>query len=172
MPHQFIEKEIEEKQLEKILDAANWAPTHKKTEPWRFKVFKNEPKENLGLFLANKYKQTSKNFSNFRYNKIVSKFSQSSVVIAICMQRDINESIPEWEEIASVSMAVQNIWLYSSSVGIGGYWSSPKLINFLSDHIKLEEGEKCLGFFHMGYYSGKIVERVPGKIKDKITQFK
>ena len=141
MPHQFIEKEIEEKQLEKILDAANWAPTHKKTEPWRFKVFKNEPKENLGLFLANKYKQTSKNFSNYRYNKIVSKFSQSSVVIAICMQRDINESIPEWEEVASVAMAVQNMWLTCVSYEIGCYWSSPKYANELSEFLNLDENE-------------------------------
>ena len=88
------------------------------------------------------------------------------------MQRDINESIPEWEEVASVAMAVQNMWLYSSSIGIGAYWSSPKLMNFLSDFIKLSVWERCLGFFYMGYYLEKIKKRVPGSIKDKITQFK
>ena len=171
MPHQFIKKEIEKKQLRKILGAASWAPTHKKTEPWRFKVFKNKSKEKLGIFLAEKYKDTSERFSSFRYDKIVTKVDQSALVIAICIQRDLKESIPEWEEIAAVAMAVQNMWLYSSSVGIGGYWSSPKLINYLSDHIKLEKGERCLGFFYMGYYSEKNVERVPRSIENKTTYF-
>ena len=101
----------------------------------------------------------------------MTKVDQSALVIAICIQRDLKESIPEWEEIAAVAMAVQNMWLYSSSVGIGGYWSSPKLINYLSDHIKLEKGERCLGFFYMGYYSEKNVERVPGSIENKTTYF-
>ena len=47
MPSQFIDKEIEEKYLERILDSANWAPTHKKTEPWRFKVFKDKSKDKI-----------------------------------------------------------------------------------------------------------------------------
>ena len=95
MPQQFNEKVIEKEQLDKILDAANWAPTHKKTEPWRFKVFSGVSKEDLGIFLASKYKETAENFSNFKYKKIISKFNQSSVVIAICIQRDLNESVPE-----------------------------------------------------------------------------
>ena len=45
MPHQFIEKEIEEKQLEKILDAANWAPTHKKLNHGDLKFLKTNPKK-------------------------------------------------------------------------------------------------------------------------------
>ena len=171
MPSQFIDKEIEGKYLERILDSANWAPTHKKTEPWRFKVFKDKSKDKLGLFLANKYKETTEKFSSFRYNKIKSKVNESNLVIAICIQRDPNESIPEWEEVASVAMAVQNMWLYSSSIGIGAYWSSPKLMNFLSDFIKLSKGERCLGFFYMGYYLEKIKKRVPGSIKDKIKQY-
>mgnify|MGYP001164003123 CR=1 FL=1 len=172
MPQQFNEKVIEKEQLDKILDAANWAPTHKKTEPWRFKVFSGVSKEDLGIFLASKYKETAENFSNFKYKKIISKFNQSSVVIAICIQRDLNESVPEWEEIASVAMAVQNMWLYSSSIGIGGYWSSPKLINYLSEHIELEKGERCLGFFYMGYFSNIISQRSPGSIQEKIKFFK
>tara|TARA_B100001057_G_scaffold36129_1_gene32732 strand:+ start:405 stop:563 length:159 start_codon:yes stop_codon:yes gene_type:complete len=30
------------------LEAANWAPTHKKTGPWRNKVLKNGFKDNFG----------------------------------------------------------------------------------------------------------------------------
>ena len=87
------------------------------------------------------------------------------------MQRDPKESIPEWEELASVSMAVQNLWLMSSSIGIGSYWSSPSLMNYLGEHITLKEGEKCLGFFYMGKYSVEIEPRTPGNFEDKIERF-
>ncbi len=49
-PAQYNDKPIERETIEKILEAANWAPTHKKTEPWRFKVFMNGKKEALGKF--------------------------------------------------------------------------------------------------------------------------
>jgi nitroreductase len=154
MPNQYNDSPIKEEELKKILEVANWAPTHRKTEPWRFKVFQNKAKLRLSDFLAVKYKNSTQNFSKFRFDKIKEKVVKSSVVIAICMQRDIRESVPEWEELASVSMAVQNMWLMSSSLGIGSYWSSPALMNYLGEHINLSEVEKCLGFFYMGKYSG------------------
>jgi len=171
MPNQFNDNLIEENDLNKILEVANWAPTHKKTEPWRFKVFKNNSKEKLGNFLADKYRQTAENFSKYKYGKIKEKITKSSVVIAICMQRDLKKSVPEWEEIASVSMSVQNMWLMASKLGIGSYWSTPSLMNHLGDHISLLEGEKCLGFFYMGNYSGKSISRIPNPSEDKVKRF-
>ena len=171
MPYQYNDVPIKEDDLFKILEAANWAPTHKKTEPWRFKVFKKTSKEKLGKFLADKYIDTSQKQSEFRYKKIIEKFSKSYLVIAICMQRDPKRSIPEWEEIASVSMAVQNMWLMASQMKIGSYWSSPSYMNYLGDFIPLSKDEKCLGFFYMGHYSGDKVNRIPGSFNDKVQRF-
>lgn len=171
MPSQFNDSPIKEENLNKILESANWAPTHKKTEPWRFKVFKNNSKHKLGDFLANKYQETALNFSKFKYDKIKEKLTKSSVVIAICMQRDPKKSIPEWEELAAVSMAVQNMWLMASYLGIGSYWSSSFLISYLGDYINLPQGQKCIGFFYMGNYSGKKIIRNPNSYEDKVERF-
>ena len=81
-------------------------------------------------------------------------------------------SIPEWEEIASVSMAVQNMWLMSTELNIGSYWSSSKLINYVHELIKLKKGEKCLGIYYMGYYDNKVEKRIPGSYQDKVSWFK
>ena len=88
------------------------------------------------------------------------------------MQRDPLNSIPEWEEIASVSMAVQNMWLISTELNIGSYWSSSKLIDYVHEFIKLKKGEKCLGIYYMGYYDNKVKRRVPGSYEDKVSWFK
>ena len=53
------------------------------------------------------------------------------------MQRDPKESVPEWEEIASVAMAVQNMWLMAQELNLGGYWSSPLIIHQLEELLPL-----------------------------------
>ena len=87
------------------------------------------------------------------------------------MQRDPNESIPEWEEIASVSMSVQNMWLMATNLNIGAYWSSTKLINLIGEYIPLNKGEICLGIFYMGKYSDEAPLRKPRPIQDKTKWF-
>ena len=47
-PIQFSDKEVTDSQLHELFEAANWAPTHRRTEPWRFKVFRGEKKTGLG----------------------------------------------------------------------------------------------------------------------------
>ena len=154
-PAQYIEKPIDKVVIDQILENANWAPTHKKTEPWRFKIFREEAKDRLGEFLANTYLDITPDdkFSPFKYKKIVDKCKATDTIVAICMQRDPKERVPEWEEVSAVAMAVQNMWLTCEVNDIGCYWSSPALKDYLSDLLTLEEGERCLGFFYMGYYN-------------------
>lgn len=170
-PAQYSNQAINKSEIEKILESANWAPTHKKTEPWRFKVFWQNSKEELGQFLAKKYKETETNPKNIKIKKLLDNPRRSAAVIAICMQRDPKESLPEWEEIAATSMAVQNMWLCCTEMGIGCYWSSPGLIKYMGEFIELADGEKCLGFLYMGRYEEEISvgERKP--IQDKVVWF-
>ena len=41
-PEFFNTKKIKKKEIDLILESSNWAPTHKKTEPWRFKIIKDK----------------------------------------------------------------------------------------------------------------------------------
>lgn len=166
-PDQYNDRPIGKETIQQILKAANWAPTHKRTEPWRFKVLQSEGKSRLGKFLSEKYRETAPVFSDFKHKKIQLKFQQSACVIAICMQRDPKASLPEWEEIAAVAMAVQNMWLQCTDLEIGCYWSSPGLIQYMNEFFKFEPGEKCLGFFYMGYFDGELPE---GKRKSSIEE--
>ncbi|HLU51612.1 MAG TPA: nitroreductase [Flavobacteriaceae bacterium] len=167
-PAQYNQKPISKGDILEVLDAANWAPTHKKTEPWRFKVLQGEKLVELGVFLSEKYKETTDKFSEFQYNKLRENPTKAACIIAICMQRDPAESLPEWEEIAAVAMAVQNMWLLCTEKNIGAYWSSPGLIKFMGDFFNLKEGEKCLGFFYMGYYDEPSPVGVRRPIEDKV----
>ena len=171
-PAQYNNHPISREDLEKILEAANWAPSHRKTEPWRFKVLTGESKENLGHFLEKKYRETEPRPKEIKARKIREKPEQAATVIAICMQRDPLESIPEWEEIAATAMAVQNMWLCCTSMKIGAYWSSPSLIKFMDEFYPLADGERCLGFFYMGYYDGEPEAGVRRPVEEKTVWLK
>ena len=172
-PQYDTDKEISKETIQQILENANWAPTHRRTEPWRFKVYQGAAKERLGAFLADWYKTNTQAeaFSEMKFKKTIKKAVQSSCIIAICMQRDPNESLPEWEEVAATACAVQNMWLSAHAMGIGAYWSSPKSIHDFQNFSELAEGEKCLGFFYMGYvkHEGPAGSREP--IEDKVKWF-
>jgi len=171
-PAQYIDKEISKEDLMEILENANWAPTHKKTQPWRFKIIQGEALARLGDFLAEWYKNNTppEKYKEIKYNKTRRKARQSSCVIAICMQPD--PSLPEWEEIAATACAVQNMWLSCSERDIGCYWSSPKSIHDFDKFHHLEEGEKCIGFFYMGYYEGEIPKGERTSINEKLAWIK
>ncbi|NJN35359.1 MAG: nitroreductase [Saprospiraceae bacterium] len=162
-PHQFSGAEITRETLEQILENANYAPTHKLTEPWRFKILRGSARQRLADFLTADYKANTP-LAEQKESKI-KKMSEnpilSSSVVAICVKHH-PDLIPEWEEIAAVAMAVQNLWLSCAPLGIGGYWSSPAAIERIGDFLQLEENELCMGFFYMGYTS---VETSEGKRK-------
>ncbi len=171
-PAQYDGTAVPKADLTKMLEAANWAPSHKKTEPWRFKVLQGNALVRLGEFLAEVYVQTTleNKYSTFKENKIRKNPTLAGAVIAICMQRDPKERVPEWEEIAATAMAVQNMWLMAHHLGLGSYWSSPKLIEYMDRFFDFEQGERCLGFFYIGYPSTQEpVEAKRNPITEKTT---
>ncbi len=157
-PAQYNNETISKEEIQTVLAAANWAPSHKKTEPWRFKVLQGDSQAALGQFLADTFKAIAPKFSEFKYQKLLENPKKAGCIIAICMQRDPAESVPEWEEIAATAMAVQNMWLTAHDLDIGAYWSSPGLISHMGQFFELAEGQRCLGFFYMGKYDGDLPE--------------
>ena len=44
-PRFLAKKEVSKETIQQLLENANWAPNHKNTEPWRFKVYSGEAKQ-------------------------------------------------------------------------------------------------------------------------------
>ncbi len=168
-PPQYISKSIAREEIETLLENANWAPTHRMTEPWRFKVFREIGLEKLGDFMAENYrKQTgSDDFSVAKYEKLKTNPRKSGAVIAICLHRDIEERVPEWEEIAAVACAVQNMWLTAAAMNLGAYWSSPPLIDQMGAFLGLAANERCLGLFYLGHTQPHQTRRTRKSIGEK-----
>jgi nitroreductase len=156
----YSELPVSEDIIHEILENANWAPTHKRTEPWRFKVFHSiESRQKLVEFIAADYKSNTSPelFSEIKMKDQSEKPLVAACTIAICMQRDPALSLPEWEEIASVACAVQNMWLTCTAYQLGSYWATPGFISRLGPFLELEEGQRCIGLFYIGQLKEGVI---------------
>lgn len=149
-PKDYSDTEISQEILDEILHSATLAPNHKRTKPWRFKTFRGEEKAKLALEMQSIYKSTQPEtlFLEKKYNDIGFKINKADTVVSIVV--NFSGMVPDWEEIAAVSMAVQNMYLTCTANNIGCYWSSPKIVDHLKESLIIEENQKCLGFLYIG----------------------
>jgi nitroreductase len=151
-PDRYTGEIVSDELIWKMLEAANWAPTHGHTEPWRFVVFGGEKKIQLLEFL-NGLDDSLHGPNVVRNEKRAQSFAQTSHIISIVCKRGSNPKIPELEELLATAMAVQNMWLVASNLGLGSYWSTgglaylPELTSFLGFDAEVD---KALGFFYIG----------------------
>lgn len=149
-PRDYSEESIDDDIISEIVASGNFAPQHKRTKPWRFKIFKGEEKNKLGAKLAELYKSTTspQTFLEKKYIDISEKIKKTDAIVTIVV--NFSGLVPEWEEIAATSMAVQNMYLTANAHEVGCYWSSPGLVSHLTDYLNLEENQRCLGLFYLG----------------------
>lgn len=181
--------------VERMLEAANWAPTHGKTQPWRFTVFRrssgqvdsffnvqlNSSKDLLALGgLSSDEEAALTKFVKKQPSK-AKDIAKCSHVIAISMKAQANPEklMPEWEEMAAVSCAVQNAHIVACQLGVACYWTSggnegPLKTDEVRDLLKLTKGDKCLGLLMVGKADLEVWEKNQGKasrgpIAEKVT---
>jgi nitroreductase len=99
---QFTDKPIGKEALEKLLDAARWAPTASNQQRWRFVVVTSPSMKQLVIKFA------------------PGIFAMPSAFIVICVEKkpDTNP-VFETTYLADCSMAAQNIMLAAHEMGIG-----------------------------------------------------
>ena len=150
--YDFSDKKIKKELIEAVVENALWAPTHLHTQPWRFVVLEGKHQQELGKFMAKYYREIydENQFSNERYES-TKNYSENATLIAVIFQPNKKAKLPEWEEIAAISCAVQNMWLSCTALNIGAYWDTSIATMEYGKRIELQEGEKFSGIFFMGY---------------------
>lgn len=154
---QFINRAVPQEVIALILSGAIWAPTHKMTQPWRFIQLEGNHTSALGNFMAEYYKKvlSEEQFPIERY-KATQQYANNATLIAIVMQRSQRIEIPEWEEIAAVACAVQNIWLSCTAHDVSGYWDTAPATHAYVETLALAPNETSMGIFYMGYTDSSL----------------
>ena len=68
-PPQYSDDSIKKEVIQQIVENANWAPTHKLSEPWRFTIYAGDGLKKLANFMADLYKKVSLEEGTFNEDK-------------------------------------------------------------------------------------------------------
>lgn len=146
---------IDEAAILELISMADWAPTHARTEPWRFVVFAPNKVKEFTRRHADLYKENADpaTFTQAKYDNLERMGENVSHIIIPWMKRIPTHKIPEIEEIAATSAAVQNILLTATSRGIATFWSSGGMTHHpsLRSEFNLGEEDRILGIIYLGY---------------------
>lgn len=152
-PAQMNGKQIPAEQVEELLQLADWAPTHGRTEPWRFYVFAGERAQQFCAEHAEMRKAAVPDLSEESYERLRTMGEKASHVILVVVRRGHLPKIPQFEEILATGAAVQNLLLAAESKGIAAYWGTggsvlePEMKTYLS----LREEDLVAGALYLGY---------------------
>jgi nitroreductase len=165
-PKDFSGGIVNDEIVNQLLENAHWAPSHRSTFAWKFRVFKGESKDRLFDYWLSKALPT-------KYEKINFNRTQTSHVIIIsALDKELN---PIEEEMASTACAVQNMYLSLVQFpNVGGYWGSGNGIYepHFADFVGMEENEFCMGYFMIGMVENKRTDANRPNYKDNVEWVK
>jgi nitroreductase len=165
---------ISKETLNQLFEAANWAPTHRFTEPWRFSVFTGDAKRTLANAIIEAYRRhISPDINAAKESKILDRCQHVPVILNIAMEPCYKNKLPEYEEILAVGCAVQNLHLAAFAMGISGLWSTPQYLEDpkLRQFLQLEDQVRNFGFFYLGYHDGELPSSKRRPIDEKVRWF-
>ncbi|MGO4887351.1 nitroreductase [Anaerobacillus sp. MEB173] len=148
---------IEKEKIEKLLEAATWAPNHFHTEPWKFFVLTGEGRRPLGRTLAAIAKESmddpSTTENQAKLKKAEEKPFRAPVVIAVAVIPSDNPKVINIEEVGAVNAAIQNMLLAAHALGLGAIWRTgkPTYHSKMKQLFGLREQDEVLGFIYLGY---------------------
>ncbi len=148
-------KLIPDETIMELLELAHWAPTHGKTEPWQFFVYSGAAMKQFAADHADLYWNNTpedKRMEGTR-EKLARNTDKASHLIIAVMKRGNNEKIPQVEEIAAASAAVQNILLGAAALDIAALWSTGGMVHkpALAQYLGLGKDDMVMGLLFLGY---------------------
>ncbi|NIR87699.1 nitroreductase family protein, partial [Candidatus Bathyarchaeota archaeon] len=133
----YLSREVPNKVLFEILEAARWAPSAHNAQPWRFiTVRDSDIKRELAEAMANRWdKDMSKNGvpQKNRESLIktsIKRFTNAPILIIVCLTMEDMDRYPDKRRqkieyimaVQSVAAAIENILLAAHAKGLGSCW--------------------------------------------------
>ena len=165
--HSFENKKVSEDIIRDSIKAANQAPCHRFTFPWRFySVGDNKRMQiyDLAIEIKSNKKQIDENTENIIKQKYL---NPSHLLIS---SQIINKELSiQKEDYAACSCAIQNLAISLASDGVSLKWSTgaviknPKTYEIIDINSHIEE---IIGFIWIGY--GKTLPKITRPLIEQI----
>ena len=131
----YSTKELNDLDINKIIDAARYAPSPKNRQPWRFMILRKKEKEE---FLKLIQESSSGNTSKYPYGKQLNEYNSEKETYKAMSQADtivlifnkfyssktlgLKDNLFDCTNIQAIGAAIQNMILKGTDLGIGSLW--------------------------------------------------
>lgn len=159
--------------IERILEAATFAPNHHEVEPWRFVVLAGKAREEFGNLMAEllqeKLPDTTSEKSQAALAKERNKPLRAPVLIIAGSVEPINPKIVDIENLEAVAAAVQNMLLVAEEEGLAAIWRTggPIYDTRVKTLFGFKPHEHIVAVVYLGYPAVPRPMRIPGGFQDK-----
>ena len=180
----FLPNPISPELLTRLLHAAHHAPSVGLMQPWRFmRISDNNIRQAIHKQVNEERAKTAEAMGEYETTARMAEFMRLKVegilecgellVVTLCDDREKHifgrRTLPEMD-MASVSCAIQNLWLAARAEGIGMGWVSLFDPMKLAKLLNIPDGAKpiailCLGYVNTFYKEPMLVEE--GWAKEK-----
>ncbi len=126
-----IPKDID---IQKILNAAIWAPSGLNNQPWKFKILKNNEKDKLSEFT--------------HYGNII-----KAAPVVICVFLDKEASYNREKDIMAIGASIENMLLQAETIGLSTCWLG-EILNKREDvegFLKIRLAYEFMAAISLGY---------------------
>ena len=146
----YAREPLDRDTLDALFELARWAPNHKLTNPWRFRVVGPQALERLKLAADDPI--------------AAAKLDRAPTLVAVSATQSGDPVLDEEDVLASAS-AAYIVLLAAHGRGLAGYWRTPGVLRTDAGRAALgvEDGERVLGLLHLGHprQEPRVPERAP-----------
>jgi nitroreductase len=148
--------------IERVIEAATWAPNHRKTEPWRFHVLAGAAREELGERVAS-WMRDEEGATEAQVESARKKLVRSPVIVVVTQVGSPEDATRDLEDYAACACATQNLLLAAHAEGLSAKWSTGAMATMpaVFEYLGLAPSDRIVGFVYVGSSPEEAVEQRP-----------
>jgi len=161
-------------ELERILSIGARVPDHRKLTPWRYIIFQEDARANLGQHIGAAFKKQNPDMPLDRVMFEAGRLQRAPLVIAVISNpRDCPRGTPKWEQELSSAVVCYNLCLAAQASGYGAQWLTEWYAYDadVCNAMELAENERISGFIYIGTPSEAPKERARPDLNTHVSYF-
>ena len=152
----YLPEPVDRATLGELFELARWAPNHKLTNPWRFRVVGPAALERLKAAADDPV--------------AAAKLARAPTLVVVSATQS-GDAVQDDEDVCATAAAAYAVLLGAHARGLAGYWRTPGLLRTPAGRaaVSVPAGERVLGLLHLGHprQEPRAPERAP--LQDVVT---
>jgi nitroreductase len=147
----YASEPLERATLDELFELARWAPNHRLTNPWRFRVVGTHARARLKEACGDPV--------------AAAKLDRAPTLVVVSATQTHDDAVGNEEDLLATAAAAYAVLLAAHGRGLAGYWRTPGVLRSEQGRaaVQVPEDEHVIGLLHLGRprQEPRVPERAP-----------